>query len=40
LRIAGTTGGPELIGRFGLTGLLVLTDGTVWTLPGLDDHIA
>jgi thiamine biosynthesis lipoprotein len=38
--IAGTTGGPELIGRFGLTGLLVLTDGTVWTLPGLDDHIA
>jgi thiamine biosynthesis lipoprotein len=38
--IAGTTGAPELIGRFGLTGLLVLTDGTVWTLPGLDDHIA
>ena len=38
--IAGTSGGPELIGRFGLTGLLVLTDGTVWTLPGLDAHIA
>lgn len=37
--LAGAEQAPELIRRFGLTGLVVDTRGTVWTLPGLDDYL-
>jgi thiamine biosynthesis lipoprotein len=38
--IAGPTDGSDLVQRLGLTGLLVLADGAVWALPGLDAHLA
>lgn len=37
--LGGAEQAPEIIGRFGLTGLIVDTRGTVWTLPGLDDYL-
>ena len=38
--LSGAEHAADVVAHFGLTGLLVDADGTVWTLPGLDDYLA